>query len=153
VAAMGNSDSHKLLFEEAGYPRTFVHTPREPRDTLVDRVVKTLLAADTTVSSGPFVEFSVEGKPPGTLFKPAGDVVKAHVRVSAPAWVPVHVVEIWKDDAVAQTFTVEGPAKDGVRFERDVELPVGKADTVFLAWAEGKTPLPDVVPYEHALGI
>jgi hypothetical protein len=79
--------------------------------------------------------------------------VKARVRVSAPAWVPVDVVEIWQDDVVVQTFQVEGPAKDGVRFERELELPLGKSDTVFLAWAEGKTPLPDVVPYDNALSI
>jgi hypothetical protein len=153
IAAMGNSDSHKLLFEEAGYPRTFVHTPREPRANLLDRVVQTILAGDTTVSSGPFVELTVEGKPPGTLFKPEHDVVKAHIRVSAPAWASVDVVEIWRDDAVEKSFTVLGPPKDGLRFEADLELPVGESDVVFLAWAEGKKPLPDVVPYEHALSI
>jgi hypothetical protein len=155
VAAMGNSDSHRLLFEEAGYPRTFVHTPREPRVTLVDRVVKTLLAADTTVSSGPFVEFTVEGQNIGSTVKPGGaTTLHGHVRVSAPSWVSVDVVEIWKDDAVVQSFAVDGPAKDGVRFEKDIELPVtGKADTTFLVWAEGKTPLPDVMPYDHALSI
>lgn len=153
VAAMGNSDSHKLLYQEAGYPRTFVHVPREPRATLIDRVVKTLLAGDTTVSSGPFVELTIDGAGVGAVIAPKAKALKAHVRVSAPAWVPVDVVELWQDDAVVRVFTVEGPPKDGVRFERDVELAVGKSDTVFLAWAEGKTPLPDVVPYENAFSI
>ena len=153
VAAMGNSDSHKLLYEEAGYPRTFVRAAREPRAALVDNVVKALLAGDTTVSSGPFVELAVDSSPVGSVIKPKAASVKAKIRVSAPAWVPVDIVEIWQDDAVVQTFEVEGPARDGVRFEREVELPLGKSDTVFLAWAEGKTPLPDVLPYENARSI
>ena len=38
VAALGDSDSHKLLYEEAGYPRTFVHTPRDPVASRFERV-------------------------------------------------------------------------------------------------------------------
>jgi hypothetical protein len=50
VAVVGDSDSHKLLYEEAGYPRTFVHVPAEPADTRFERVVEALLGSrDTTV--------------------------------------------------------------------------------------------------------
>jgi hypothetical protein len=157
VAALGDSDSHKLLYEEAGYPRTFVHTPRDPIATRFDRVVDVLLGSrDTTVSSGPFVELSIDGHSPGSVVPAnAKDKKTLHVviRVSAPAWVPVEHVELWKNDDVLQRFDVEGPPKDGVRFERELDTTVGDVDATFLVWADADAPLPDVVPYEHALSI
>jgi hypothetical protein len=154
VAALGDSDSHKLLYEEAGYPRTFVHVPAEPADTRFTRVVDALLGArDTTVTSGPFVEITVDGKGAGSVVQPPAGSVRVTVRVSAPSWVPVERVEIWRDDTVFRTFTVEGPAKDGVRFEGELDVPLDGADRVLLAWAEAAAPLPDVLPYAHALGI
>jgi hypothetical protein len=79
--------------------------------------------------------------------------VHVKVRVSAPAWVPVERVEVWRDDTVAHTFVVDGPPRDGVRFEGEVDVPLDGADRTLLAWAEADAPLPDVVPYEHALSI
>jgi hypothetical protein len=69
--------------------------------------------------------------------------------VSAAAWIPVDQVELWRDgDAVAK-FDVTTPATDGVRFQKTWDLPVEK-DAVLLAWAEGKKPLPPVLPYPDA---
>ena len=110
-------------------------------------------AADTTVTSGPFVEMSVDGHPIGSVVVPGSSgSVHVSIRVSAPAWVPVEHVEIWRDDAVVHRYAVPGPAKDGVRFETELDVPV-TADSVILAWADAETPLPDVLPYEHALAI
>ncbi|HVW27013.1 MAG TPA: CehA/McbA family metallohydrolase [Polyangiaceae bacterium] len=154
VAAVGDSDSHKLLYEEAGYPRTYVHTPSEPVETRFDRAVGVLLGSrDTTVTSGPFVEMTVDGNPVGSVMQPSSGSVHVKVRVSAPAWVPVDRVEVWRDDTVARTFTVEGPPRDGLRFEGETDVPLDGADRTVLAWAEADTPLPDVVPYDHALSI
>jgi len=154
VATLGDSDSHKLLYEEAGYPRTYLHTPAEPPETRFERALSVLLGSrDTTVTSGPFVEMTVDGKGIGSVVEPAGGTVHVTVRVSAPAWVPVERVEVWRDDEVVRTFSVEGPPKDGVRFEGELDVPLDGTDRTILAWAEADTPLPDVVPYEHALAI
>ncbi|HEX4336367.1 MAG TPA: CehA/McbA family metallohydrolase [Polyangiaceae bacterium] len=154
VAAVGDSDSHKLLYEEAGYPRTFVHVPSDPVETRFERAVDALLKTrDTTVTSGPFVEMAVDGKRVGSIVRPSSESVHVTFKVSAPAWVSVDRVEIWRDDAVFQTFPVEGPPKDGVRFEGEVDVPLDGADRTVLAWAEGDTPLPDVVPYDRPLSI
>ena len=84
--------------------------------------------------------------------RPDDGVVHVHVRVSAPAWVPVDNVEVWIDDRVAQQFEISGPMMDGVRFERTLDVPVTR-DALVLAWADARTPLPDVVPYPHAIGL
>jgi hypothetical protein len=147
--ATGNSDSHRLLFEEAGWPRTYVHAPTLPSDGRVDRVVDAVLRGDTTVSAGPFVELWVDGQGHGQTVRAKGGAVQVRVRVSAPAWVPVETVELWVDDTVARTFSVPGPPRDGVRFETTLAVPVAR-DIVLLAWAEAKTPLPPVLPYADA---
>ena len=118
VAATGNSDSHHLLYQEAGYARTFVHVAREPIETRKERVFAALRAHDTTVSSGPLVEMTVDGSPIGSVVRPSTQhEVRVHVRVTAPAWVPVEHVEIWHDDLVAFQVDVVAPPSDGVRYE------------------------------------
>ena len=150
-AATGNSDSHQLLYQEAGWPRTWVHTPREPRETRSDRVLAAVLAGKTSVSSGPLVELTVEGAEPGAMVQPKDGKVKVTIRITAPAWVPVDEIELWVDDAVSQSFTA-GPAKDGVRFEKTFSVPISH-DVTLLAWSKGKTYLPDVLPYDRAESI
>ena len=153
VAATGNSDSHRLLFQEAGYPRTYVRGASQPIGMRAAAVTAGLLHGATTVSSGPFVEIGIAGEGPGAIVRAGpGGALRVHVRVSAPAWVPVEHVEVWVDDRVAQSFELSDPPRDGIRFERDVDLVV-VADAVVLAWAESRSPLPDVLPLAHALGI
>jgi hypothetical protein len=78
--------------------------------------------------------------------------VRVHVRVTAPAWVPVERVELWVDDAVAQTIRVTSPATDGVRYEGDHELAI-TGDAMVLAWADATEPLRHVLPLARAVPI
>ncbi len=143
VAAVGNSDSHKLFFEEAGWPRTWIKTSGD--GPLRERVFAGLLRAETTISAGPFVEMTVDGKHIGaTVSKKAGAPLHVHVRVLAPAWIPVSRVELHVDDEIAKTIPVPGPAKDGVRFDADVDLELDH-DAVIFAWADSDVPLDAVM--------
>ncbi len=145
VTATGNSDSHRLVYEEAGYPRTWVHVGEGPAETLTTRVMEALRRGDTTLSSGPFVTLE-------TIGRVRRDEAEVRVRVTAPAWVPVERVELWRDDVVVQRWTVTAPATDGVRFEATTTVPLA-ADAVLMAWAEAAAPLPDVLPYPNARAI
>jgi hypothetical protein len=150
-AATGNSDSHYLLYEEAGYPRTYVQTPRDPVGDRAERVMQALLRGATTVSSGPLVEADVDGRGPGSLVNAsATGRVRLHVRVSAPAWVPVDRVQVWLDDDVVQEARITDDPVDGVRFDREFDLPLDR-DAVLVVWVDAETPLPDVLPYPRAM--
>ncbi len=151
VAAVGNSDSHTLHFETVGWPRTWVHTPVEPKDTLGDRIALALLRGDTTVSAGPFVTMTVDGAAIGSTVVPKEKgKVTARVRVLAPSWMQVTRVKILRDDAVAATFAInarpvsggDGGVDDVVRFNRDVVIDV-PSDATLLAWAESDKPIGD----------
>ncbi len=151
AAVTGNSDSHKLLFEEAGWPRTMVYVPREPFGTLPQRVIDALHRGHTSVNGGPLVELTGPGGAlPGDTVRPQGGIVTVHLRVRAPSWVDVRRVELWLDDTVHSGFDITGPAVDGVRFDQDVTVPITR-DVALIAWANGHTPLPDVLPLEHAI--
>jgi hypothetical protein len=152
-AATGNSDSHKLLYEEAGWPRTLVRAARQPVAGRGGRVLDGIRRGHTVVSGGPLVELTAAGGAlPGDTVRPVDGEVLVRIRVSAPAWISVDRVELWIDDAPAQTFMVPGPPVDGVRFEREVRVAV-RRDAVLLAWAEGRTPLPDVLPTARAMPV
>lgn len=143
VAAVGNSDSHKMFFEAAGWPRTWVRTGGE--GPLADRVVAGLLRKETTISAGPFIDMTVDGKPIGSTVKATPKKpLHVHVRVLAPAWIPVARVELHVDDDVAKTIPVRGPAKDGVRVDEDIELEVDH-DAVLYAWTDSDIPLDAVM--------
>ncbi len=153
VTATGNSDSHRVLFQEAGWPVTWVQTAPTPRETLGARVLSTLRAGMTAVSSGPFVQLTVNDTPPGGTVRPAsGRSVTARVRVFAPAWVSVDRVELWRDDATVQTLPITAPPTDGLRWEGTVDIPVSQ-DAAVLAWVVGDAPLPDVLPLRAARAI
>ena len=145
VTATGNSDSHRLVYEEAGYPRTWVHVAPGERATLGERVFAAIRRGDTTVSSGPFVTLEA-------LSDGRDGALVVHLTVRAPAWVPVERVELWRDDVVAQRWAVTAPPTDGVRFETTAVLRLA-ADAVVTAWAEADAPLPDVLPYRDARAV
>jgi hypothetical protein len=151
ATATGNSDSHRLLLEEAGYPRTWARVPVAPRETLAARVIDAVRRGDVTVSAGPLVDVTVDGARPGTVLRARG-VVRVRVEVTAPAWVPVERVEIWRDDVVVHSVPVSAGDANGVRWRGEVEVTVD-ADASIVAWAEAATPLPDVLPYRDARAI
>jgi hypothetical protein len=48
--------------------------------------------------------------------------------------------------------SVRGPARDGVRFEKEYSLVIA-ADATILAWAESQTPIGWISPYTQARAI
>ncbi|MBL8682097.1 MAG: CehA/McbA family metallohydrolase [Myxococcales bacterium] len=150
----GNSDSHHLVFEEAGWPRTYVRASPSPVSARATRAMEGIRMAKTTVSSGPLVELWVDDVEPGENVLRSGGArrVRARVRVSAASWIPVERVEVWVNDTVAFEASVppsagggDGGAASAVRFERTIDLSLS-ADAVVLAWASAETPIPHVLP-------
>lgn len=154
VAATGNSDSHKLFLEEPGYPRTYVFLPKATpsQDKLEARVVSAVRARNTVVSSGPYLEATLDGALPGSVVVPKGKTATLRIRVTAPAWIPVEEVSVLVDGSPTKTFPVASKATDGVRFERTVPVPL-RQDTTVVVWVEAKAPLPRVLHERDARAI
>ena len=103
IAATGSSDSHRIQYQWAGYPRTYAAVDARaagdgggPIDTAA--VVASLKRGRGFVSSGPIIELELGegGKParPGDELALKGSSLKGKLRVRAAPWVDVSSVEV-----------------------------------------------------------
>jgi hypothetical protein len=165
--ATGNSDSHRVRFESAGYPRTYVRVPAprdgeaasatSPRSDAPGRIdVGAAMAAirrgQATVTSGPFVEVSALGKGPGEQVSlPASRRLPVRVRVQAPPWQDVSTVELWSNGERVASVPVAARAGDVVRFDGQLDVPVTR-DGWVLAVVRGKRAYPDrLLPFTNVV--
>jgi hypothetical protein len=101
-AATGSSDSHRIQFHWAGYPRTMVTVDpsatvesdanAKPVDPLV--VVANVKKGHAVVTCGPMIEFELNGTRPGDELQTTDDPLHAHVRVRAAPWIDVTHVDV-----------------------------------------------------------
>lgn len=104
VSPTGSSDSHRIQYQWAGYPRTYALVdPRAGGDTgqpiETAAVVTSIKKGRTVVTSGPLIELELMGDGraahPGDEIPPArGAPVTGKLRVRAAPWVDVSSVEV-----------------------------------------------------------
>ena len=169
-AATGSSDSHKLQFHWAGYPRTYVRLddPAEAGDMgqppNPNAVVGAIKRGDGFVSSGPILDFEVSGVRPG------GDLVMstwtdrkvpAHLRVRAAPWIDVTSIEVIAGStsifkaSVPSRKTVTGVEHGSyeeatartVRYDQDFSLQIPKDAKWVIVIVRGERPYDDVLPF------
>jgi hypothetical protein len=175
LTATGSSDSHRIQFHWAGYPRTMVTV--DPRATLetegrpVDplAVVANIRKGHAVVTSGPLIELEVAGAGPGDEATTTDDPLRGHVRVRAAPWIDVTKVEVvvgevggaWK---IVQSFdvaprqprlgpepgTLQEAGERTIRFERDLEIPAGPDNAWVQIIARGDRRMDDVLPFMAA---
>jgi hypothetical protein len=105
VVATGNSDSHRITFQEPGTPRTLVAVPDDAPARFDERAfADAVRAGRAVVSSGPFVRLTAGGKGVGEDV-PEGEV-EIVVRVDAPPWVDVDRIELVRRGEVIRSWTV-----------------------------------------------
>lgn len=153
LTATGNSDAHKLGYHEAGLPRTFVAMPSDAPSAFDARAfVDNLRAGRALVTSGPFIQFELNGRSPGEHATPGPAV--AWLRVSAAPWIDVSEVELRRGREVVRRFTVSarserkasaaarsgGTAPSVVRLEERVRVEL-RAGERWMATARGETPM------------
>jgi hypothetical protein len=170
--ATGSSDSHRIEYQWAGYPRTMIAIApdappafdTQPVDPLT--VVTALKRGHATVTSGPMIELILAGARPGDDAMTTQDPLRGHLRIRAAPWIDVTSAEIvvgqieggWK---VAQTFEVSSrPTSTGaesgtldeaeartIRFDRDIEVAVGPGNGWVVVVVRAKRPMSDVLPF------
>ena len=166
-AATGSSDSHRIQYQWAGYPRTMVlvdpergGTPGKKIDPAA--VVAGIKHAHAIVTSGPIVEIAIDGKGPGEEVAAAGRAsVSAHVRVRAAPWIDVTQLDVVMQGQVVATIhipsrpTVIGKeigddaelAAKVLRWEGNIPLTLKPGTKWVLAVARGARKLDDVLPF------
>ena len=131
--ATGNSDSHKLVFAEAGVPRNLVKVAvDDPAQLDVKDFVASMRAGHVVVVSGPFIRMKAGDKDIGDDV-PEGDV-ELEVEVDAAPWVDVSRVDLVVRGEVAKTWTAFD--KGVVRLHEKTTLHLNRGDFV-IAIARG----------------
>jgi hypothetical protein len=163
--ATGDSDSHRIQYQWAGYPRTLVAAgeaasgDKGPLDAVA--IVAALKRGHATVTNGPVILLDVAGGHPGDEAITTEDPVHVHIVVRAAPWVDVTSVEIVVGAKSIQTLPVPSrPTKIGpepgtlaeaaartVRLDQEIALAVGPTNTWVVAIARGARKLDDVLPF------
>jgi hypothetical protein len=164
--ATGSSDSHRIQYQWAGYPRTMVTVPvTAPVDEALGvdplAVVSSLKKGHAFVTSGPVIDLEVDGAHAGDEASAVDGRVRAHVTVRAAPWIDVTSLDIVVAGRVVQTIaipsraTVTGPELGSLadaqlrtlRLEETVTVDVGATDSWMLIVARGTRSLDDVLPF------
>ncbi|MFO0675090.1 MAG: CehA/McbA family metallohydrolase [Polyangiaceae bacterium] len=164
IPATASSDSHRIQYQWAGYPRTFaaVHPGADVKgDVDTKAVIDALRSGHSFLTSGPVLEFDVDGQGPGGEVVPTGGTVRAHLRVRAAPWVDVTSVEIVVSGrSVAQipvatraqalgpeSGTPEEAFARTVRFDQDIPIAVLPGDTWLHVLVRGTRHHDTILPF------
>ncbi|HVY26993.1 MAG TPA: CehA/McbA family metallohydrolase [Polyangiaceae bacterium] len=141
--AVGNSDSHRVVFQWAGWPRTYVRVPDQDvsRVNPLD-VAKALTAGHAVVSCGIFVLPLANGSagPGDTVL---GSRVTLAISLRAPDWVDVSHVEVYANGGKVEERTREAPHESVWNLEVDLDL---KSDSWIVVVARGDKFMNDALP-------
>ncbi len=149
VVMTGNSDTHRLDLNQAGYPRNYVALSQAPGAAPGAELVAALRAGRSYVTSGPLLDVQVDGAELGALVKVerATSVLKLAVR--AAPWVDVRRVAVYR--SLEPPLWFEVPASDQpLRFSLELPLAVEQDDFVVLR-VEGDRDLAPIVGGGDAL--
>ncbi len=155
VTATADTDTHGIVGQEAGYPRTYVRVaddgPLDPwdgaRTSNLVRGVKTL--RDVVLTNGPMLRVTANGVPIGGIARGPRVDVKVHIE-SAP-WVIVDDVRLVRasapddrDPSLTKRVVAKGNA--GGALAADLTFAVrASADDAFVVIASGNKPMSPVL--------
>jgi hypothetical protein len=144
VTATGNSDTHHLTYNLAGYPRNFVALA-DDRPAAFDpgALVRALKARHSFFTTGPFVEVRAGGSGMGDIVPAHGGHLGVEVKVRAAPWVAVDRLSVivgGKTVAVLPIAASEAP----LRFSQVLDIPAPR-DTFVVFRVDGDRPLQPVI--------
>ncbi|HEY0710242.1 MAG TPA: CehA/McbA family metallohydrolase, partial [Polyangia bacterium] len=100
--ATAGSDSHQLIHQGTGYPRTYVQVEDDRPGTLTAaEVARAIKAGRTFVTSGPFLGVTVNGSGPGETVTATEGQVVVDIVVQAARWIDVRRIEVVVNGHVA----------------------------------------------------
>jgi hypothetical protein len=142
--AVGNSDSHRVVLQWAGWPRTYVRVPdQDPTRVVPLDVARALTGGHALVSCGIFVLPTANGSAgPGDTVQ--GRRVSLAVSLRAPEWVDIARVEIYGNGKKLEERSRE-PALRHTPWDLKLDLELA-ADTWLVVLARGDEFMRDALP-------
>jgi hypothetical protein len=149
VTALGNSDTHKINWVRAGWPRTWLKLPIDKPGEITGALLADAIRNGRAVAStGPFVRVTADGADIGDLVVPqTPGQVTLNITVDAPSWIKVDTVRVYVSGFQTHMFAVT-PGQRPV-FQAQLVEPIA-GDAWIVVFASGAQPLPPDVVGEYA---
>ncbi|MBN1476165.1 CehA/McbA family metallohydrolase [Candidatus Sumerlaeota bacterium] len=152
IQSTGSANSHFAGLEEIGYPRTYVAADdSDPSSIDPQEVFDSLRAGNLFVTTGPFIEFTVEGHPMGSMFLwEMGEPVEVDLRVTCPVNIRLAYVDLCKQGLFAQRHAFLEPPSGMIY---DYRPPEGRnrlmirSDEVLSVEVGGASPIQPMNPF------
>jgi hypothetical protein len=144
VTATGNSDTHHLTYNLAGYPRNYVRVDDDrPARLTADALAAAVKSHRAFFTTGPFVSVAVAGHAIGDVAPAPRGRARVEIDVRAADWVSVSRVLLYRGGAEVGRWAVE-PSQDPRRFQRTVDVTASR-DTYLVVRVDGDEALAPVV--------
>jgi hypothetical protein len=150
VTAVADTDTHGIVGQEAGYPRTYVRVAADTdlgswSPARTDELVKGIKTVrDVVLTNGPMLRVTANGAPIGGLAR--GRVVRVDVHVESAPWIVVEKLSVKLASGAEQSKpVVEQPTARGSIAARAAFTLNVAADDAFVVIAEGSRPLVPVL--------
>lgn len=140
--AVGNSDSHDLAYQWAGWPRTYVRSDATPESVTSEDVTRALKGGHALVSCGMFVLPRLGAALPGDTFR--GDRGSLHVEVRTPPWIAVSEIVVYSSGRVVHRRALDAEQRSSPQ-AFDIQLSFER-DGWLVAVARGDSFLRDALP-------
>jgi hypothetical protein len=139
VAGLGNSDTHRLDWLRAGYPRTFLRLPtEEPDQVLASDVRDSILAMRAIATNGPLVHLKVDGHSIGDTVTVTAGKVKVDLWADAAGWVDITRVVLYRNGEQVADVPITQRSHPALKTSIDLDVP---ADGWLVAVVVGNEPL------------
>jgi hypothetical protein len=159
VTPTADTDTHGVVDQEAGYPRTYVRVGNDTqlgswdasRTADLVKGVKTL--RDVVLTNGPMLRVTANGAPVGGLAKASGGKVTVKVHVECAPWVDVDTVRVLhvRDGMVEPPQAVRLSPLGSGAVGADLSLTVvARLDDALAVVASGSKPMSPILSGEPA---
>ncbi len=144
VTATGNSDTHHLYYNIGGYPRNYVYVGKDnPAEVTPADVAHALKAHHSFLTTGPILDFTVDGARIGDLVEVKNGVAHAQIGVRAAPWISTSRAGLFLNGVLIKEWEIP-PSTTPVRLSESFDIPVGHDAWVVLR-VDGDKPLFPVV--------
>ena len=137
ITGVANTDAHGYPKALPAYPRNYVLSASDnPWEIDPTEVVTAVKRHAITSSGGPFIRFTGNGAPVGSLVTDRDQSVSLAIEVQSPNWIPLERVEVISNGQLIRSYSVEPPTEDGAVWQFNEELVVQpKTDSWYLVLA------------------
>jgi len=153
VTPTADTDTHGIVGQEPGLPRTYVRVEKD--DSLdkwdeartADLVKGVNLRRDVVLTNGPFLRVSANGAPIGGIAKPKAKKVSVVVHVECAPWVEVKTIKVVRaslpEAPIVKALAMKANASGAVIADVTLSLD-SKGDDAFVVVVEGDKPMTPV---------